>query len=135
MSKTLEKKFQTIIRHLIGSDGNEESLTRIDVSGQFLQEEKTDQAIVRNLNAAFLIALSGRNHPRFEEANGYLKLLQNHTSWGEISRFYQTGLDLIGTELAVACSGDERLKGNLGQLYAWLTDAANLSNRMETHRD
>jgi len=132
MSEIIEEKFQIIIRHLIGSNRNEEPLTKINVSGQFRPEEKTEQAIVRNLNAAFLIALSGKIHPHYEEANKYLKSLQNHTSWGEISRFYQTGLDVICAEIVDACSVDERLEESLSELYEWVTDASNLSNRMET---
>ncbi|GAF69162.1 unnamed protein product, partial [marine sediment metagenome] len=66
LGETIEKKFSIIIKHLIGSKSNEESLARINVSAQFNPEEKTAPAIARNLNAAFLIALSGKTHPRYE---------------------------------------------------------------------
>ncbi|MBW1679344.1 MAG: hypothetical protein JRJ08_04250 [Deltaproteobacteria bacterium] len=130
--ETIEKKFSIIIKHLIGSKSNEESLTRIDVSAQFNPEEKTAPAIARNLNAAFLIALSGKTHPRYEPAQKYLKNLQNNPSWREISIFYQNGLKLVQSEIPNACSTDGKFKKNLDQLHSWVINPSNLSNRNET---
>jgi hypothetical protein len=132
MREIIEKKFSIIINHLIGSKSNEEFLTKINVSAQFNPEEKTVPAIARNLNAAFLIALSGKTHPLYEPAQKYLKNLQNNTSWREISIFYQNGLKLIHSEIPNACSTNGKFKKNLDQLHSWVINPSNLSNRTET---
>jgi hypothetical protein len=132
MSEIIEKEFGTIIRHLIGSDKNEKPLARINISGQFCPEDNSDEAIARNLNAAFLVALAGEPHPHYEKAKNYLMSFQSHSSWGTISRFLQTGLEVICSEITNACCADVKFEKRVGQLSAWLADASNLSNRMET---
>jgi len=132
MSESIEGKFTAIISALIGSGRNEIPLTKINISQQFRPEETTDEAIARNLNAGFLIALSGKTRPHYDEANNYMRSLQNNTTWGDIVRFYQAGLEVISSEIADAYSADEDFQERLGQLYAWVGNAANLSNQMET---
>ncbi len=120
------------MRHLIGSKNDKEPLTKINITEQFRQEEENAPAVVRNLNAAFLIALSGKSHPSYEQAEQYLNNLQNQTLWKDMAGFYNDGLTLIYSEIANICSMDKQFEEKLNQLYSWIIKPENRSNHMET---
>ena len=75
-------KFQTIIGYLVGKNDNKESLAGINISNLFLPDEDSDVSVARNINATFLICLSGKTHPRYYEAEHYLSKMQQHPSVG-----------------------------------------------------
>ncbi|MCH7989796.1 MAG: hypothetical protein IID46_11700, partial [Planctomycetes bacterium] len=55
-----------------------------------LSETRTDEpGIVQSLNAAFLIALAGPNHPAAEQANRLLKEMAASSKWATVAGFYQ----------------------------------------------
>jgi hypothetical protein len=107
----MRRKFETIIRHIIDSEKGIESLLKVDVSEQFRHGEDDSIAIARNLNAAFLIALSGNTHPLFNRAVEYLNGFRSHPAYGNIASFYRGGLELIRSELSQRYNSDERMKG------------------------
>ncbi len=128
----MKQKFETIIKHLIGADESGESLAKIQIPGQFLPDEEENTAISRNLNAAFLIALSGETHPKYSRADNYLRNFEAHPSWEIIVRFYKEGLELIHSEISSRCYDDERFgKDSIG-LYSWLINPENLKKKQET---
>jgi len=65
---------------------------------QFRPQEGGDTAAARNLNAAFLIAFTGKrlSHP----AMGYLYSMSGGGHWGSTARFYLEALDRMEEELS-----------------------------------
>ncbi|MFQ5771843.1 MAG: hypothetical protein ACE5HX_15015, partial [bacterium] len=77
----MNQKFETIIKYLIGIEKGEDSLSKINIPEQFCMEKKDKPAIAKNLNAAFLIALSGKSHSLYKQALHYLNDFQTHPTW------------------------------------------------------
>jgi len=65
---------------------------------QFNPHEEGDTAAARNINAAFLIAFTGKrlSHP----ARGYLSSMSGSDDWGRTARFYLEALDHMEEELS-----------------------------------
>lgn len=66
--------------------------------GQFRPQEREAVAVARNLNAAFLVSLTGKrlSHP----ARGYLSSMSESVDWESTAGFYLQALDRIEEELA-----------------------------------
>ncbi|HUU50957.1 MAG TPA: hypothetical protein VMW81_08360 [Nitrospinota bacterium] len=73
-------KFQAIIGSLVAKKDNQESLTGINIDDLYKPEEDSDKSVARNINAAFLICLSGDAHPKYHEAEKYLSRIKKHPS-------------------------------------------------------
>jgi hypothetical protein len=117
---TVNKNFESIISHLIGTNGN--SLVKINISSQFDPAEITEEAVLRNLNAAFLIALAGEAHPLHDEARQYMDIFKDREDFSEILCFFKLGLDLTGSEIKSLYASDGDFSGRLDQLYEFLDD-------------
>ncbi len=128
----MKEKFETIIRYIIGAEKGVQALSKINIPEQFQLGKDKSSAIARNLNAAFLIALSGKSHPIYNDALEYLKDFEAHPLWGKTVRFYKDGLELISSEIADRYYADERFEKDLTRLYSWIIDSENLKNRKET---
>lgn len=89
----LVKNFSAVVHHLL----NEPSILP-EFRVQFRPQERNPEVIARNLNAAFLIALSGGRlaHP----AMGYLSSMIPDENWGGTARCYLDALESIDKELA-----------------------------------
>ncbi len=98
MSADAIDKFHSLIRRLTITETGE-PLLKLDVQGQFRPEDDDDASVARNLNAAFMIALSGKEHPLFNDALGYLRDKKGHPKWGRTASFYLEGLDIIPVEV------------------------------------
>ena len=59
---------ETIIRRMVDSLNGNRPLSGFAAANQFNPEEKGDEEVARNLNAAFLIVLSGSAHSLYEQA-------------------------------------------------------------------
>lgn len=68
----MKDKIEEIFKRLAGLDKGSNSLSGINIPGQFIQEEESNPAIVRNLNSAFLILLSGASLPLYTQAFQYI---------------------------------------------------------------
>ncbi|GBD97756.1 MAG TPA: hypothetical protein ENG83_12965 [Nitrospirae bacterium] len=128
----MKQKFETIIKHLTGAAESDESPVEIQIPAQFRPGEEESTAISRNLNAAFLIALSGETHPLYSRADNYLRNFEAHPSWEIIVRFYREGLELIHSEISNRCYDDEHFGKDLTALYSWLINPENLRKKQET---
>lgn len=128
----MRREIETVIRHLAGSGGVEEPLAKIDITGQFRPGEETVSDIARNLNASFLIFLSGKEHPLFEQAAEYMESLQFHPSWGRTVKFFTDGRDRIYSELKDLSLEDQGFRERLMDLSSWLEGSASEASRMET---
>lgn len=128
----MQQKFETIIRYIIDAEKGEEPLSKINITKQFHAGEENSQAIARNLNAAFLIALSGESHHLYNHALGYLNDFEAHPSWEKTVRFYKDGLELICSEISNGCYAGERFEKDLAYLHSWIIDPESRKNRKET---
>lgn len=123
------QKFQTIIRHLIGTDSD--SLSQIDVSAQFDPSVVTKEGEGKSINAAFLITLSGESHPLYEKASRYLIRTHRNDHLEAIRDFFRSGLELLYKEVDGLSSGDKSFMENLNDLYNLLEDRKKHTGRME----
>ena len=73
-----------------------------------LNEDK--DILYRSINAAFLIALCGKNHPKSGQAGEFLERLAQSHSWGIIANFYLTGLQEIERELKMVSLQEPEVK-------------------------
>ena len=76
----MKQKFENIVKHIICAEENEGPLSGINAFLQFSPEAKDDPSIARNLNAAFLILLSGESHPLHKQVSVYFNNLRNSPS-------------------------------------------------------
>jgi len=98
-------KFESLILKLSSTEIAKRIL-KIDLREQFRPGETDETSIGRNLNAAFLIAISGKENPQYDEALSYINDNKSHTMWGGGAEFYLNGLSFIPTELEQAASDD-----------------------------
>ena len=89
-----KKIYHDIISCLIG-DGSKDGACGINIVEQFQPEDNRRVAIPRNINAAFLISLSGEDHSRFTTATEYLEEMENDPLWTNLVSFYREGIDLL----------------------------------------
>ena len=113
------KAYQDILSCLIGN-GSENGACGIDISGQFQPEDNSRVAVPRNVNAAFLISLSGDGHSRNTAAVEYLEEMENDPLWTNLVTFYREGLSLLLKEFRDFCSnnnnGVERVEAFVSKL-------------------
>jgi hypothetical protein len=108
----MKNHFTALIKHLTDA-GSGEALLNVNIPGQLRPEEDTEEATARNLNAAFLLALSGD-----ENAIRYI----NGFKESGIAAFYAEGLKLIPLEVEQACADDPGFEKTLGAAPARVGD-------------
>jgi hypothetical protein len=115
----MKEPLAIVIQRLVDETDGNSPLSGIPVSGQFRPEEKNAGDIARNLNAAFLIVLSGPKHPLYSRASGYLNVLGEAGGWTNTVSFFREGLRRIGEEVTSACRSDRDFAGVLEAARAW----------------
>jgi hypothetical protein len=128
----MNQKLETVIKYIIGAEVTEIPLAKINIPDQFHTGEEDNAAIARNLNAAFLISLSGESHPLYKQAARYLNDLESHPSWKKPIRFYKDGINLIRSEISSNSYEDGDFEKTLTHLYSWIIDRENIKNVKET---
>ena len=115
----IEKSYHDIISCLVG-DGPKNGACGIDIVGQFQPEDNSRVAVPRNVNAAFLISLSGDGHSRYTAAVEYLEEMENDPLWTNLVTFYREGIHLLLNEFWDFCSsgnnGVERVEALITKL-------------------
>ena len=92
-----------------------------------LDETRTDEpGIVQSLNAAFLIALAGPDHPAAERANRLLDQMAASSKWATVAGFYQKGIELIRQELVTVCEREPDFGDCLRGFAEWIATQDNL---------
>jgi len=118
-SKEMKRPPETIIRRMVDSVNGNKPLSGFAAADQFRPEEKRDDEVARNLNAAFLIVLSGSAHSLFEQAGEYLETLKGDKRWAGIAHFYAQGLRRITEEISEACLSDKVYHGAFDEAVQW----------------
>ena len=119
--KEMKTPFETIIRRMVDSVNGNRPLSGFAAADQFRPEEKGDEEVGQNLNAAFLIVLSGFQHPLFEQADEYLKTMKGDKRWAEIATFYSEGVRRISKEISEACLADKAYEDAFDDAASWST--------------
>ena len=99
------KAYHDILSCLIG-DGLGNGACGINIVEQFQPKDNSREAIPRNVNAAFLISLSGDGHSRYTAAVEYLDEIENDPLWTNLVTFYKEGLSLLLKEFQDFCSNN-----------------------------
>jgi hypothetical protein len=86
--------FHEIFKYILG-DGSTVPACGIDIPEQFRPGEDGHFSVPGNINASFLLALSGKDHPRYEEARQYLDEMEKDPLWTDLVVFYKEGLELL----------------------------------------
>jgi hypothetical protein len=128
----MDERFEVIVSHLVAGTEETGPLTGFAIEEQFRPHEKTREATLRNLNAAFLISLCGKTHPLYSKALSLMENLEKQPPWEQAARFYKKGLSLVEAEIRTRCSEDEGFRQELDDLYSWLGSPPNLNDRRET---
>ncbi len=128
----MKKKFETIIKHLIGTNDGIEALTKVDVSNQFSPSSVSLHDVSRNINAAFLILLAGDTHPLQNEAKDYFLDYSEHPDWKFIINYYKKALELIHKEIAQRCYVDDVFENDIFELFDFVVDSKKQQNRSQT---
>jgi len=106
--------FRSILDGLINTRGKS-PFSFLDLNEQFNMESRNDLDIYRMLNAAFLIALAGKDGSDTEGAKKFLQTMSESNEWKDIAQFYLNGICLIRNEISRTCKKDadfaQRLKG------------------------
>jgi hypothetical protein len=111
-------KFAAIINRLFVQGNEIWPLSDLHMMTQFQPDKSDRTSIGRNITAAFLILLSGRQDALFEKAQHYIKELENRTEWSEIVKFYFRGLQLIKQEINEKSKEDIAFREKINSLYS-----------------
>jgi len=122
MLRQLETILRTLLRQGDGTGGFRifDPLAQLDGAGD------DEAGIARALNAAFLIALAGPDHPAAERAERMLDEMGDSSRWAAVAGFYRKGIELIGKELATVCERDPDFADRLRGLAEWVGGQGNL---------
>ncbi len=101
-TEQVKEIFQDIISLLIGG-GSKEGACGINIVDQFIPRSEERFSIPRNINAAFLIFLAGKSHPKFVEAKEYFEEMENDPLWSKLVCFYKGGLERMLNEFYGFC--------------------------------
>ena len=119
--KEMKKHLEIIIRRMVDSVNGNRPLSGFAAADQFSPEEKGDEEIGQNLNAAFLIVLSGSAHSLYEEADKYLNTLKGDKRWSDVAHFYSEGVSRITKEISEACLTDKVYNTVFDEAAQWST--------------
>ena len=124
--------FQVIIKHIIGSDLQDNPLSGINIPDQFHPDKRGGIDVEENLNAAFLILLAGESHTLHDSAARYFTKMESIPEWKDTINFYRNGLEMVISEISAVCDGDKSFKRSMEDLITWINDPAHAANRNES---
>ena len=96
-----------------------------DLHAQFNMEPRNDLEVYKKLNAAFLFALAGKNHPDTKRGRNFLMGMSESNEWKDIARFYLKGISLVTNEISLTCKKDKNFSKKLKELAEYLSNENN----------
>lgn len=112
--------FQYLVNRLVNL--NKGLFLGLDLDQQSVGSQDSDGAKYEKLNAAFILALAGEEHPKFEGAQNLLKHFVKLPKWREAANFYLKGIELIRQEIETVCREDNEFSGHLENLFEWMSN-------------
>ncbi len=125
------EQFQSIISTLTQPREGENTFSILDPYEILDKEPKDDAGVVRALNAAFLLCLSGERHPASESAERLLTHMVDSEQWADVAQFYLAGLTLVRQEIEDVCKQDSQFADRLAGLSEWLSNQENRKDARE----
>ena len=116
----MKKEFEAIAATLFRS-GKEEGFSLFDPNEQFYIDAENDSDIAMSLNAAFLILLTGDNHPQLKQAKQFIRKMESLPRWANICNYYNDGLVRIQSELKKVSSTDSEFLNRIKELSEWIS--------------
>ncbi|MBL7031847.1 MAG: hypothetical protein ISR97_01545 [Nitrospira sp.] len=116
----MKQKFEAIIKYIINGGNGDGLFAKIIIPCEFRTEEDENVSVARNLNAAFLVLLSGETNPLYNYAFRYMNNFGSHPSWEKTVHFYMEGIRLIVSEISGRCYDSEAFEKELNGLYSWV---------------
>lgn len=115
----MEKMFAAVIRTMVDAGHGHGPLAGFDAAEQFCPGRRRNTDVAKNLNAAFLILLSGRDHGLYGAAEAYLDGLLADEKWGSAALFFKNGVDRIKDEIRIAYGEDNGFRNALEKAATW----------------
>jgi len=106
----MKKMFSNIIRTLVDGTQNKHPLTGFNIADQFNPDHRRDTDVARNINAAFLMLLSGPDHGLYSAGKAYLNALTADEKWGNVATFMENGAALVHGEIQNLCHEDNEFQ-------------------------
>ena len=118
----MKQVFPSFIGALVCGSKQKPPLAGFDARNQFNPGQKDDIGVARNINAAFLILLSGPKQPLHDTAKEYLETLSVNEKWKSAARFMISGAALITNEVEALYGEDRDFKEALNAAGSFLTE-------------
>ncbi|MCF8130249.1 MAG: hypothetical protein K9N10_17200, partial [Deltaproteobacteria bacterium] len=109
----MDKDFYCFINALVNGTYQRPPLAGFDAGDQFNPDRNQDTDVARNINAAFLILLSGNDHRLYTAADEYLDSFKGDEKWGGVARFVKNGVSLVQEEIETLCHLDIDFRSTL----------------------
>ena len=126
------RQLQTVLCRLLGEAEQPGVFHLFDPAGQLDGQAADEVYTAQNLNATFLIAVAGPQHPAAERANALLDRMADSAEWGAVAGFYRNGIERVGCEIEAECGRDPIMADRLRELAQWVSTADNLRKTDET---
>lgn len=96
--------------------------------------DKDNISIPQLLNKAFLILLSGNNHPDRNRAKVTLKIFTADEKWNSVARFYMRSIESVRREmeLLIGNYSNPEFNKKLKELNEWISVEENIQNKEQT---
>ena len=115
----MEKIFSAIIRTMVDASYGNSPLAGFEAAAQFYPNRRLNTDVAKNLNAAFLMLLCGRDYELYGAAEAYLDGLTADEKWGNAARFFKNGADRINDEIRNVCREDNGFRNALEKAASW----------------
>jgi len=132
MRETRSQQLNKVFRHLVNAPLRNAASHSSTAADQFEPQEHTPAVGLRKVNAAFLIALCGHEHPQYADAGRFLQQALDDSSLHTVADFYLQGLRVIPAEIETAYERDEDFRRRFDNLQAWFDDPRFQAQSSET---
>jgi hypothetical protein len=90
----------------------------LDNEFDLVSERGEDEVILfRTINAAFLVAICGKNHPNSSRAGEFLERMAKSPGWEEIGNLYLTGMQAIERELNLVSQHEPEVEQRMESVF------------------
>jgi len=127
----MNEKIHFILQRLFSDRAKSLPAALFDPVPQFSMEISNKNDIARQLNAAFLIELAGKNNPEYSEAIACLKQYQEDENWKGVVNFYRKGMKRITREMSKALEIYPEIAKAVNDLFIYLSEKHDPENEDE----
>jgi len=117
--------FKHIIYQLFKPDERENPFSIFNPRSQFDANCDDPAAVVKALNAAFIISLAGSRNGDSHRAETFIKGKAESPTWADLTDFYLSGKEMVYEEINTVCTRYPDFTKRLDALNEWLSDPGN----------